>query len=226
MKKLTLILALATLFQVAYAQVETETHHNKNILGGGFSFYTSNNDIFYLSPIIAFSNTDSKTTSFGFSPYFGREITTHTTLGLKVNYNNMNIKKYKNRYSQPQHNSKISSNELGIGIFARYTFNPENVANLFVEPYFSYNKVNSKNKNENILTREYDVNYVRLGIDAGVLYNVSKIIRVSLRIGVADYVNGSRMLSSQHNDNESNDFSHFSTALNLSNVFFGFEIKL
>ncbi len=223
MKKLILILAFASIFQVLNAQVTTETYNNKNILGGSFSFSFSDNYGFFPEASVIFVGLDDfNVTSFRISPYFGREITPHITLGLKLDYNNHKIKQDRVDFGDPPLHSKVNLNVYGIGIFSRYTFNPENKFNLFVEPYFSYNKTSREHKIENVLASEEESNYIKLGVGIGALYNINNSIRASVQVGAMEYLNGNK----ESTNEKSTDFSHFGTSFNLSSISFGFEIIL
>ncbi len=223
MKKLILILAFASIFQVLNAQVTTETYSNKNILGGSFSFSFSDNYGFFPEAGIIFVGLeDFNVTSFRVSPYFGREITPHITLGLKFDYNNHKMEQDREDLGQLLLHSKVNLNVFGLGIFSRYTFNPENKFNLFVEPYFSYNKTNREHKIDNVLDSKEESNYIKLGVGVGALYSISNSIRASVKVGAMEYLNGNK----ESTNEKSTDFSHFGTSFNLSSIFFGFEIIL
>ncbi len=240
MKIIIIILVFGALLQISSAQIVTETHHNKNILGGGFNFHTSNNPPINLGGIVSnfvnayfFTKARFEMTKFSISPYFGREITPNISLGIKLNYIDTKTEQ-KNVYigipqmPQPQFiYSEITSNEFGIGIFSRYTFNPESKVNLFIEPYFTYNKLNAKEDvGNNRIIWEVNTNHIHTGIDTGASYDISSIISATLKANIVDYVNGNREILRLHGDNENTKFSHLLTATNLSNVYFGFEIRL
>ncbi len=230
MKKLTLILALVSVLQMVNAQVATEPetpYDNKSILGGSFIFFTSENGLFYISPGTYTGSDDSKVTAFGISPYYGREVNPNLILGGKFNYLNTKEESESSFPGSPDIHWKTNSNMFGVGIFSRYTFNPEDKANLFIEPFINYNKRTSKQKRESTLIRKEEINFIELGTYVGALYNISSKMRINLKIGAINYVNGSKEITSEDGDRDKNtDFSHFVTAINLTNVFFGFEIAL
>ena len=231
MKKLTFTVLLISIFQVLNAQ-ETEIG-NKFILGGSMNFLIQNNT-FPLSSITInsgiggiFSNStdDTRNTSFGITPYFGKEISQKLFVGLQLDYR---IGRYKAEdiLLFGQANSidfERNSNLIGIGAFTRHIFNPNKQFSFFIQPYFEFNFLNEKELQDLNVTQEEKANYFELGAGLGVLYNINDKIRATLRTGGLNYINGKWEI--KDTDIEK-DFSSFGTNFNLSTIFFGFEIRI
>lgn len=219
------------LFQMASAQEETSL--NQYILGGALNFHIQNNT-YPLSTLTIntgiggiFSNSlnDTKNTSFGISPYFGREINPHLILGLQLEYRASNYKVEDILISgQPSTvDFERNSNQIGVGVFSRHTLNPAGQFNLFVQPYFEYNILNEEESQDTNITQEERANFIELGIDAGVTYKISERMNALLRIGGLQYVNGNWEIVDTNNEK---DFSSFGLNINLSTIYLGFEMRI
>nr|MBS0037005.1 hypothetical protein [Saprospiraceae bacterium] len=91
------------------------------------------------------------------------------------------------------------------------------------QPYVEYNLLNQDEIQDSNVTHEEKANYFELGAGLGILYNINSKMRATLRTGGLSYVNGKWEI--KDTDTEK-DFSSFGTNLNLSTIFFGFEIRI
>jgi hypothetical protein len=231
MKKLSLITLLTALFHVANAQESANT--NKLILGGSLNFITQNN-AYPISLLLSnqvidglyFSNaSNAKNTVFSIAPYFGKEISPRLMAGVQLNYR---VGKYTAErtliFNQPLLvDYENNSTQFGVGIFTRHILNPRNQFNLFIQPYAAYNLLTEKSLQDGKLSQEDRANYVELGAGAGALYNINDKIRVTVRTGGLNYINGKWEVK---NTNIGENFSSFGANLNLSSISFGFELRL
>lgn len=231
MKKLTFTVLLISILQVLNAQ-ETDIG-SKFILGGSMNFLIQNNTYPLSSLSISsgiggiYSNSvnDTKNTTFAITPYFGKEINKKIFVGLQLDYR---IGKYKAEdtfvFGQPDSiDFERNSNQIGIGFFTRHILNPNNQFSFFIQPYLEYNILNEEELQDSNITQEEKANYFELGAGLGMLYNINNTIRATLRTGGLNYVNGKWEI--KDTDTEK-DFSSFGTNLNLSTIFFGFEIRI
>lgn len=229
--KLMLIVPLITLFQIANAQ--DEITNNNFVLGGSVSFMTQNNTFPFtglsinsgIGGIYSNSTNDTKNTSFSITPYFGKELNSRLLLGLQLDYR---VGKYTadNIFIFGQTNQvdfERNSNQFGIGVFARYTLNPDQQFNFYLQPSFEYNLLNEEESQDSDITQEEKANYFHLTVIAGVLYNINNKVRATLRTGGLSYVNGKWKIVGTDVEKS---FSSFGTNVNLSSISFGFEIKI
>ncbi len=230
MKKIRLI---ELLFIFCHTLKSQETLiENKYILGGSINFQVQNNT--YPLSILSLNSgiggiytngvSDSKNTSYSISPYIGKEISPGLIIGVHLDYQ---IGKYKSdvtEFGQPNFiNYKRNSSEIGFGLFTRHILNPGQQFNLFIQPYIDYHLLNEEVLQDSELTQEQKASYFKLGAGAGLLYNINKKIRANLRIGGINYINGKWEIL---NTTTKKDFSSFGTNINLSSLYFGFELRL
>ena len=232
MKKLTLIVILISLFQVIKAQ-ET-TFENKSIVGGSISFLAQNNAYPYstglsitsgIGGIFSNNTNEIKNTTFSISPYFGREINRRLILGLEIDYRLGRYKLFDANFFGTANlvDFERNSNQFGMGFFTRHLLNPGKQLGLFIQPYFEYNLLNQKEKQDADITQEQRSSYIELGVGAGLLYNINDRMRLLVRTGGMNYVNGKWKIVDTDIEQK---FSSFGTRLSLSAIYFGFEIKL
>jgi hypothetical protein len=231
MKKLILIALAVSILQVVNAQ-ETEIG-NKVILGGSINFLTQNNT-YPLSSLAINSGigglhsniaNDTKNMTFAITPYFGKEINPKLFVGLQLDYR---VGRYKAEdifvFGQPDSvDFKRNSNQIGIGLFTRHILNPNSKFSFFIQPYLEYNLLNEEEVQDSNVTQEIKANYFEVGAGLGIMYNINSKMRATLRIGGLNYVNGKWEIKET---NTKNDFSSLGTNLNLSTIFFGFEIRI
>ena len=231
MKKLTLFLLLLSLFNILNAQEETKQNHF--IIGGSLNFLLQNNT-YPLSSVSTISGiggiysngiNDTKNTSISISPYVGKELNNHLLLGIQLDYR---LGKYKtdDAYLFGQTNPvdyERRSYQIGIGVFSRHILNPEKRINFYIQPYFEYNLLHEENFQNSNSTQEEKVNYIELGLSAGILFNINDRWRATLRIGGLSYVNGKWEIV---DTSTKKNFSSFGTNLNFASFYLGFEMKL
>ncbi len=119
------------------------------ITGGSINFSTQLND----GPLTFFNATggglfnsssisrDSRYTYFNFTPYVGKEISRHWTIGLQMQYG-FNNYKANDVPTIPVFgqvldtvNLKRNENQYAFGLFGRYVFNPDHKFKVFLQPY-------------------------------------------------------------------------------------------
>jgi len=229
MKKLILAILLFSIFQVSNAQ-EEETI-NKYVVGGSFNFISQNNTFplgaFSITSVVggvfSTSTSESKNTSFSLTPYIGKEINAHWLAGLQFDYGSSSYTVERNLFSPSGGEFKRTTNQLGFGLFARYMVNPKNKVVFFLQPATEYNTLTDKEFLDNLERDEEKATFFEAKVDLGIVYNVSDNVRLLLRNGGLLFISGKW---EDTDSEEERDFSSFSTTLNLSNVFFGVELRL
>ena len=232
MKKIVLASLLFFAFNFIIAQEDIPTV-NKYVLGGSMGFNSQSNTFPILilgnvSPIgTLFSNsTDDVTSSnFSFTPYFGKEINPNVLIGAQLHFGTGSYdSKSTNIIGQPGAlNFERSNAELGFGIFTRYTFNPEQRLNFFLQPFVEYRTSREEVTLDGVLEREEKANFIQAGMSIGALYSINDRVRATLRAGVINYINGSWEIVDTDTDRS---FSSFGANLNLANISFGVELRL
>lgn len=204
------------------------------ITGGsiGFSTQVNNGPSSGFNTLSTFSgNRDSHSTYFNFTPYVGKEISRHWTLGLQMQYI-FDADKTDDAITiiplpplgqiLDTVDLKRNENQFGIGFFGRYVFNPDNKFMVFLQPNASFtvrHQVNLQDDQENyrLETKAFGV-----GASVGVLYELNEMFRLTSRMGLVGYTAGNWK---EPETGDENNFSNFSTNLNLSSLFFGFEFS-
>lgn len=227
MKKFTLLILFILIFQGLNAQEEEIT--NKYVLGGTINFSTQNNAYPFstfsvnsgIGGIFSSSSNDIKNANFAISPYIGKEINSHWVGGIQIDLRRA-IFKFRNAQSSSGEFERKSS-QIGFGIFARYMFNPENKFVFFLQPSLEYNALKEEEYFQSELDQESKSKFIEARINLGVVYNINEKFRLILRAGGLFFVDGK--WEEIDTDNEI-EFSSFSANLNLSNIFFGFEMRI
>jgi len=231
MKKLILFALLITMCQATNAQEETTS--SKFVLGGSMNFIVQNNTypISTLSigsgigGIYSSNVNDVKNTRFSVTPYFGKEINPHLILGIQLDYQKGNYEAADAfTFSEPNPvDFERNSNQIGMGVFARYILNPDKKVNFYFQPYFEYNSLKEKELFDGSISQEEKATFIEMGVGLGVLYNINDKIRMTLRTGGLLFIDGKWEVLDSDIEKE---FSSFSTNINLSTIFFGAEIRL
>lgn len=230
MKNLTLLFLLS--FPQFLLAQETESSRPW-LLGGSFSFSSQNGAIplsFLELPsgfggIFSSSSDDIKNSTFRVSPYLGRQMNNHWMAGIDLYYQ---IRQYRatDVISFPQQTTydyKRNSKQYGISLFARYSFLPDSRFDFFLQPYAQYSFAREETFIDEVPDDEETANFIQLGSDIGVLYNLNDRWRVILRMGGLRYVTG----KGKNNDTgEENDFSAFGVNMSLESVGIGAELRL
>ncbi len=231
MNKLVLIAFTVSILQVLNAQ-ETEIG-NKLFLGGSLHFLVQKNTYPLSSlsinsgfgAIYSNSTEDTKNTTFAISPNLGKEINPKLFVGLQLDYR---IGRYKaediSLFGQPNSiDFERNSNQVGIEIFTRHILNPNNKFGFFLQPFMAYNLLSGEETQDSKVTREEIANYFEVGAGLGMLYNFNSKIRVTLRAGGLNYINGKWKIK---DTDQTKNFSSFGTNLNLSSIYFGIELRI
>lgn len=230
MKKLLIILSLFLSFENINAQ--SEDFDGYIFLGGSLSFSAQKNQVPYLGTILGIPGAsyssnpnDSHTYSFSFSSHLGKEINQHWALGWKLLYRNKTFKsKNPTSFGIPiLVDIKQTSHQIGTGVFARYTFNPDKKFNLFIQPYTDINSVTELNKSNNAATSDRKINYLTVGLDGGILYNINKKFRATASVGGLSYA--AEKWKDLLND-DSDNFMVFNSSIRTSSISLGLELKL
>lgn len=230
MKVLTLLIACLLFSQYSHAQNELPTRDY--VLGGGLSFRVQSN---YIPPysnsipnvIPYFSGRlgDSKNTAFSISPYAGKIMSPSWLLGLQFDFRT-ETNKYTSAISFPQPDTadiKQTSNLFGIGVFGRYSINPENRLVLYLQPYLRYQNVLGNDYRDSDLTQKSNIYYIDIGIGTGLLYNITELLNATVRVGSLSYVVGKWNVE---DSDQGDSFSTFGLNLNLASILLGIEFKL
>lgn len=229
--KVVITVFAALIIQLLNAQEEVATSRS-NILGGSMSFSISNNSYPYNftnlihvnQGILLGANDDAKYRSFSFNPYYGKEISPSTTLGLRLSYSRLVIEdKVQNGWGGTAMKDREStSNEIGFGIFSRHLINPASRLNFYLSPFLNYSHSKFKSEIEGFDPDETKTNVISLGVSAGLMYNFTEKWRAIVNLGNLSYVNGS---SKREGSDESNDFSSFGLRASLNFITYGLEMR-
>lgn len=232
--KLDTFIILILFTQTLFAQEATQNH---NYIAGGTMNFLYQKNAYPLSNIgistgigTIYSNTlnDFNNTVFGIQPYVGKVVSPKWTLGLKIDYT---IQRYKAFDAVIIVGGSMSgvfdvsqnSNQIGGGLFARYTFNPQQRLNIYLQPAASYNFYNLKYGIDNELRTTEQTNYLLVNADVGLLYGITERLNVNLRLGALNFLTGRRKIEDM---DVVNSFSSFNANFRLSNLSFGMEFKL
>lgn len=231
MKNLITLFVFIIIAISGFSQEETKT--NTIILGGSMNLLLQNNtyplssigSISGLGGVYSNNLNDIKNRSFSFSPYIGKEINTKLLIGLSLE---LQFAKYDAEgtifIGQPSVDRLTrNSKKLGGGIFARYTFNPESKIKFFIQPSINFFTLKEEQLNDEILTQEERVNFIDIGVDLGLFYDINSKVRITLRNGGLSYINGNWKIIDT--DTEKN-FSAFGSNLSLQRTFLGVEIRI
>lgn len=214
-----------------YAQ--EDTNDKTYIIGGTLNFIHQNNAYptssiginSSIGGIYSNSTNETKNTLFRFQPYVGKTINQKWILGLHADYR---LGRYSTDDVQVFGQLGLvdilqNSNQIGGGIFARYTFNPQQRFNIYLQPAILYHFLHEKDKLDGEVAQEEKVNYLEISTNVGILYSLNSRLNATLRFGGLSYVNGKwRIIDTD----TSNNFSAFSANFRLSNISFGLELKL
>lgn len=195
------------------------------LLGGSISFQIQKNSFpsssIGIGPGFYSQNNDNlRYLTFSFSPQFGKQISEKWLVGI---LGNLSLSRYENNNSQGTTlDFDRNSIQYGGGIFGRYTINPENLFNFFIEPNIEYYLFSLTVKQNSVKTEEQKANFIKIRTQLGGLYRISPKFNLSAKIGGLDYVNGHWEIVGTKDDK---NFSSFYSSFNLANLFFGFEWK-
>ena len=231
MKNLLILLTLLISFGNLHAQ--SDDFDGAILLGGYFNFTIQKKQVPYLGTTLGIQGasyssrpTDARSTDLSISPIFGKEFSQHWALGVKLNYRNST---YKSETTPTFGDftlfvyAKRTSHQIGTGFFARYTFNPEQKLNFFLQPYFDLNSATEVYKVDNDLRDNDKINYLQIGTNGGLLYNLNKKFRITATMAGLSFSTGKwKDLIADDMDN----FFVFNTRIRVSSISFGIELKI
>lgn len=232
MKKLLLMFILISMSFFISAQEDVK--YNQYFIGGSFNFSIQNNYIpstqalLVLPPNVIVSNSfsDSKYTTFSFSPSFGKELSNKLFVGVNAGYGYSQSKTTRTNFIIETADTikiKSNTNQFNIGIFSRHIINPANALQFYFQPYINYYFTNEKLYVDTDVNSNDDVKYLSVGSGCGLLYQLNRKMRATLRTGGLAYTTGK---SKEKLTNKTNDFSHFGLNFSLSSIYIGFEYRL
>ncbi len=230
MKNLMLI-SLAVMVSLVQLNAQEETVDTKYIIGGAFSYlHQTNNAINANNFLIGVPNpntgsydVESTYSVFSFSPYVGRVITSRWTLGLSLDL------RFSKTAIEPAVPTVLNidftttTRQVGFGIFSRYHFNPSKRFQFFLQPYVQYYQTKQEGESNSVVGSKEEAKHLELGITPGILYQIQKHFRMTVRFGGIAYLNGSTELTRLGQNTLEQDFDSFTTNFNLSSLFLGAE---
>lgn len=191
---------------------ETNIKKRSWVVGGGGSFSTNG-----LFGDRANSNIQSR---FNFSPYVGKELSKHWMIGAEFLFSNSkqirsNIETTPGTFVASEANSR----HLGAGLFARYTINPSDKLNFFVQPYANYARRTGTLIYDDVISHSTPFNTFETGVKAGLLYNINERFRLKMDIG------GAHFRTNKTASPNLNYQGEFRSNFGLSNIGIGIEMK-
>ena len=232
MRILYSILILA--FFVPILSAQTEMQSKNLVAGGSMNFYLQQNllgsSLLYIDGnpggLISTSSTNRKSTSLSLSPYIAKELSSRWLLGIQLQYSldrftsEGNITNYFGNLDT--FNLKQTESGYGVGLFGRYTINPENRFQVYLQPAVNFAFFNEVDLRDEIVSGEAESYSFGIVTSLGVLYALSDQFSLTSRFGSIGYTAGQW---TDRESDESSNFSSFSTALNLTSLHFGFEFR-
>ena len=226
MKNFTLLSLLFLFCNLVMAQEEIS--FDRYVVGGSMNFTVEKNSFpTYFNWNIVGVNTireDVRNTIFSISPYLGKELNPNWILGIQSDYRITSLKvEDVNVFNQPERVTLIrSSDQIGFGLFARYTFTPDKAFNFFLQPQVDYNLFSEEETQDSEVTQEETANFLQLGVGAGILYNINQRWRLLLRTAGIQYITGTW---EDVDANTKRNFSSFNSSIRFSSIFFGLEMR-
>ncbi len=225
--KLHIFIILFLFTQSLFAQ---EDARNYNYIAGGTMNFLYQKNAYPLSSIAIYSsiggiysgNTDDLSNlSFTIQPYIGKVLSRNWILGLQTDYR-MGRYRVENLSSSLADGLWRNANQIGGGLFARYTFNPAQKFNFYLQPSALFQHLYEKSQYDFQPIQKARVNYFALNSNLGMLYAINEQFNINLRMGVLSFVAG---YWERKDIGTSNNFASFNTNLRFSNLSFGMEFK-
>ena len=107
-------------------------------------------------------------------------------------------------------------------MFFRQIINPSNRLVFYVQPYVGYSFVNENTFLNSDLNEEKVVNYYEIGAGFGIMYDITKKFRTTLRSNGFAYAAGSWK---NKDENLTHNFNIFYTNFNLPSLSLGIEYR-
>ncbi|MEO1714898.1 MAG: hypothetical protein AAFU60_16325, partial [Bacteroidota bacterium] len=173
--------------------------------------------------ILGTSTSPARNTSFGASPYLGRQFNDQTLLGVRLEYQGRFYKAEGVVLSTLIDTIDFTrvNHQGGLSIFLRWTFNPQNKVQVFVEPSLGYTAQVAELANDGIPFDREITQFGSLNASLGATYSLSQRWRLLVRSGSASLLVGQWRLD---NSSKRNNFTLFNTSLSLSSIRFGAEL--
>jgi len=189
-----------------------ENQSYKNLIGGSFSFNSSENIRNIVIVQGSLLDNLTKNNSFNFSPYYLRSLNSSVKVGFILNYSRSKFDRESPVFSAPiipfpepvpgveRVNTSISVNEyIGTWLFARINIKNFNRLNAFLEPMLGFinsntetesiNWINSGNEQQ-ISRNESLTNTFNIRVNVGLTYALSDRWNVITRLGNVSYETG------------------------------------
>lgn len=206
MKKIKLIFFLALIAFALQAQEESAVKTYDRFIGGSLSLFINDD------AVQTANNLNQTKRSFSFFPTMGLYIDKKNALGASLGYSHSEREFFGFNFPPDVQINRSYS----IGVFWRYTVNPNSIINFVVVPNLNYNSTVSKLKGVDDKTRGYQVN---LGVNFGLTWEVSQRLRLLTTIG------GLRSTIGNFNTEFDETYSQFSLDFGLNFFTFGAEFK-
>lgn len=227
MKKILSFIYFISIYLNLFGQEDSIV--NKYFMGGTISFSIKNN---YAPPTRLLlglpygthsSSTDEfKNTVFNFTPYIGKELNSKLFVGANLGISLAQLKTINSNFTSQPRNIKTNSRILKIGLFFRQIINPSNRLVFYVQPYVGYSFVNENTFLNSDLNEEKVVNYYEIGAGFGIMYDITKKFRTTLRSNGFAYAAGSWK---NKDENLTHNFNIFYTNFNLPSLSLGIEYR-
>lgn len=192
MKKFILLfISFFILFQVRSQAIE---NNKKRFMGAGLGIYYQKNNIPFEAyntntnnVVIYSTNGTSDTKYFNGSIFLsgGKQVEPYSAFGGFISYG-WEKNSYEGFVLSPTTSLVLIEETVqnyGIGIFARYILNPENLLQIYLQPSFSYRRNNNTREGSGINNTEIRINTLELSAPIGFLYQLNESIRLQMSIG-------------------------------------------
>ena len=232
MKQLTL-LSFACLVALNIAQAQETTDLSRNlVLGGtfGLSIQENNNNPILTSTVINGSFVrlpiETKRSNFSLNPYLGSEVSDHWILGGRGTFalntiHYTNIRRFiAGILELVEQDRRMTS--FGIGVFGRYTVNPDQKLSIYIQNAFDYIIGTERIEERGIEVGKEKYTSFELSAIPGVNWKVSDRFSLLANLGVLRYRNGTWK---EELEEIELDFSAFDINFNLSTFRFGGEFR-
>ncbi len=189
-------------------------------LGGGFTVFTSNDT--YSSYLD--SDFDSRTSTFGISPYIGKQFNDQWSGGIMLDLSQTTAKGKDIVYIDFQSDTvdvKVAMTGIGVGIFGRYIIIPDKTFSIFIQPGAGYNTSSTKvyldGTKQDVTTT---TNILYAGIGLGAQYTLNDQWRAIIQVGGVNFNSTTLKIEGAET---TMSFSSFVLGMELSDISFGIE---
>lgn len=238
MKIKYIFISLILLFLIQNTHAQEKDFTSNFVIGGQFSFLSQNNynpavaldvnsGIGGVGQIYSTSYRDSKNTRFSFAPYLGKQFSPNWMVGARLNLGFSKSTSENAVIFNPIGGNVILDIEsnvtnIGLSVISRYTVNPDQALQVYLQPFLAFTRITAKNKEDNVEVLEENINNFELGSAVGLMYHFNDKWAVLMSLGGVSYNRG----KSKFKDTTiENDFSAFSARFGLSSIYLGVERK-